>query len=233
MIHLDALTCAREETLMHGVHSHRHIVTRWVPVTVRSCRLRGVGLGFHPCLLAVFLNHRTTALTAHLQSDAVGVRAVRRMAVEAASRHDGLHQDGIFVESAEVALIDPDVTTHLIAGLDAPIGQSPLVETVVAHVNRKILILLPLAVLLHTDRHRQCAALILSRQLLPVVDIEISPRTVGMDFSALRASDGHIHSINILIGEVEVQRRDIRRNRHPDIVGIDLRLLINLSRILW
>ena len=233
MIHLYPLARSCEETLMHGVHGQRHIVALRMPIAVGSGSFRGVRLRLHPRLTTVFLYQRTASLTTHLHRDTVGVCAVGGMAVEATARHDGLRQDGIFLEGVQVALVDADVAAHLIAGLDTAIGQSPLVEPVLTDEDVKVLILSPFPVLLDADGEGHLAALVLFCQFVPVVDVEVRPVTIDMYLSTLAAFHDHIHAVNILIGKVEIQRRNVRRDRHPDIVWIDLRQLLHHHDILW
>ena len=218
---------------MHGVHGHRHIVAGRMPVAVRACRLRGIGLCLYPRLLAVFLDHRAPAFASHLQGDTVGVCAVGRMAVEATTGYNALRQEGILIEGVDISLIDADVASHLIAGLDTTIGQPPVVEAVFAHKDSEVLILRPLTVFLYTDRHREFASLILFGQLVPVVHVKVGVIAIGMQFSSLTAFDDHIHAVDGLISEVKVQWCDIGRNRHTDIIRIDLRQPIHLRRMLW
>ena len=232
MIHLYPLARSCEETLMHGVHGQSHIVALRMPIAIRAGSLRGVRLCLHPSLTTVFLYQRAASLTTHLHRDTVGVRAVGCMAVEATAWHDRLRQDGIFLEGVQVALVDADVAAHLIAWLDAAIGQSPLVEPVLTDEDVKVLILSPFSVLLDADGQGDFSALILFCQFVPVVDVEVRPVTIDMYLSTLAAFHDHIHAVNILVGKVEIQRRNVRRDRHPDIVRIDLRQLLYHRRIL-
>ena len=233
MVHLNTLASTREETLMHGVHGHGHIVALGMPVAIRTCRSGDVGLRLYPRLMTVFLNHRTATLTTHLQSDTIGIRAVGRMAVETTAWHHGLRQDSVFIKGMDIPLVDADIASHLIARLDTAIGQSPVVEALAADENRKVLVLCPLAVFLHADRHRQLSALVLFCQLVPVVDVEVGKVTLSMYLSAFTALDDHIHTVDRLIGKVKVQWCNIGRDCHPDIVRIDFRQRVRLHDILW
>ena len=145
------------------------------------------------------------------------------MAVETPAWDCTLLEYGILVEVLEIALIDADIASHLVAWLDAPIGQSPLVEGGFAHPDVKIPILCPFPVLLYTDRHRDLPATVLHRQVVPVVDAEVCEVAGGMYLSALASPGYHIHPVYLLINDIEVEWGDICRNRHTDIVGIDLR----------
>ena len=232
MIDLDALTSTGKETLMHGVHGHRHIIAIRMPVAIRTSRPCDIGLRLYPLLLTVLLDHRASTFSSHLQGDTVGVRAVGCMAVKATAWYDGLCQNSIFIEGVDVSLIDADVAPHLIAGLDATIGQAPVVESVFAHEDRKVLISRPLTVFLHADCHFKLSSLVLFCQLVPVVDIEISTVALSMKHSALAALNDHIHAVDRLISKVEVQWCDIGRYRHTDIIGIDRWQLLCLCRVL-
>ena len=233
MIDLYALSRSCEETLMHGVHSQSHIVALRMPVTIGAGSFCGVRLRLHPRLTTVFLYQRATSLTTHLHRDTVGVRAVGSMTVETTARHDGLRQDGIFLEGVQFALIDADIASHLIAGLDTTIGQSPLIEPVLTDKDVKVFILSPFPVFLDADGQGDLSTLVLFCQLMPVVDVEVSPVTIDMYLSSLTALRDHIQAVNILVGKVEIQRCDIRRDRHPDIVRINLWQLLHLHDIFW
>ena len=67
---------------------------------------------------------------------------------------------------------------------------------------------------------------------MPVVDIEISEVALYMQFSALAAFHHDIHHVDVVSHGVEVQGRYLRRYRHIDIVGIDLRQFVDNRRIL-
>ena len=109
---------------------------------------------------------------------------VGRVAVETAARQDVLRQYGRLFEAMDITLIDTDVATHLVAGLDAAIGQSVVAEGIAAHRHREVLVLRPLPVLLHADREGERSATVLCGQLVPVVHIKISPFAVGMQLAA-------------------------------------------------
>ena len=188
MIDLYALACSCEEALMHGVHSHRHIVASGMPVAIRACRLGKISLRLYPLLLAVFLDHRSPTLTTHLQGNTVGIRPIGCMAVETSSRYHRLRQDSILIEGMYIALIDADVATHFIAGFDTPIGEPPLVETVFADKDIKVVILRPMPVGLDTDGECNLTALVLCRQRLPVVNVKVCPFAADVNLTAFTAT---------------------------------------------
>ena len=153
------------------------------------------------------------------------------MTIEATPRHHRFRQDGILIKTMDIALVDADVTTDLIAGLDATIGQTPVIKSVLADEDCKVLILLPLTLFLYTDRYREFTTLVLFRQLMPVIDSEIRIVALSMQFATLRAFDDNIHAVDLLVSKVKVQRCDIGRDCHTDIVGIDFWQLPCLHRI--
>ena len=156
-----------------------------------------------------------------------------RMAVDAHAWHLRVLDDGIFVEGGKIALIESHLAEHLIAWSDAAIGESPLVEGIGTDIDLEVLVLLPLPILLHADRERELSALVLKRQLVPVVDIEISDIALGMQFSALRAFHDHIDTVDAIVGTIEIQRCDLCRNRHAHIVRINIGQRILHHDIRW
>ena len=232
MVDLDALARSGEEALVDAVHGQGHVVALRVPVAVGACGAGGVGLGLHPRLPAVLLYHRTTAFAAYLHRNAVGIGAVGRVAVEAAARHGGLGQDGVLAEGVDVALVDADVAAHLVAGLDAAVGQPPVVERGLTDVYPEVAVLRPLAVLLGADGHGELAAPVLAGQLVPLIDAEVGPLAVGVQLATLRALHHYVHAVDGLVGKVEVQRGDVGGDGHADVVGVDVGQLVNLCGIL-
>ena len=208
---------------MHGVHSHRYIVALRMPVAVRASRFGRIRFRFHPSLPAVFLNHRAPTLTTHLEGDTVGIRMISCMTIETTSWHHRFRQDGVLIEGAQFALIDADIATYLIARFDATIGQSPFIKTIVADKDIKIVILCPMTITFYSNCEGNLTALVLLSQLVPLVDIKIGPFAFSSNLSTLTAKGHHIHTVEDIVFDIKVQWGDICRNRHTDIVGIDLR----------
>ena len=232
MIHLNALTCSRKETLMHGVHSHGHIIAIRVPVTIRASRLCRVRLRLHPRLLTILLYHGSPTLATHLQGDTVGVGAIGCMTVEATTGHNRLCQDSIFIKGMDIPLVYTDIATHLIARFDTTVGQTPIIKRVLTDTNREILILFPLSFFLHTNGNGQFAPDVLFGKRMPVGYIEISPSAIYMQFPSFATLNDHIHTFNILISNVEVQGSDTGRNGYTDVIRIDLWQRIYLRNVL-
>lgn len=232
MVSLDTAVTAHKETLVDSIDGVGAVVARRMPVGIAASGLGAVGLGVEPLLVAVFLNQRASALAADLQRQLAGIGVVGGMTVEATSRHSGLLQDGGLVEGMQVALIDTDVAANLIAGRNAAVGQSVVVESVRTDKNGEIAVFLPDSIGLHADGERQPSTDILPGNGVPVVDIEIGPRASGVELTSTGTTHHDIHGVDRSVGSIEVQRGDTRRYRHTDVVGIDRRQLTDNDGIL-
>ena len=124
------------------------------------------------------------------------------------------------------------MTEHLIARSDAAVGETPLVERIRTDADSEVLVLCPLSVFPDADRELQFTALVLCRQGVPIVDVEVGIVTLDMQLTTFGATHHNIYSIGFAIHSIEVQRGDLRRHRHTDIVRIDSRQLIDNRRIL-
>ena len=113
------------------------------------------------------------------------------------------------------------------------IGQSPFIKSVWADTNGEILILFPLSVLSHADGKRQLSAFVLRRQLMPVIDVEIGIVTLCVQFTTFGALHHHIDAVDDIIGTIEIQRCNLCRYRHADIIRINPRQFINNYGILY
>ena len=183
MVHLDALSGTHIERLVHGVGGIDAVVAAGMPGGIASGRLGAVGLGVEPLLHAVFLYEGAAVLTAYLQGDAVGVVLPCRVAVHAASGHGHLGEEGELVERVDVALVDTDVAAHLIAGRYAAVGESVVVEGILAHLDVEIVVLHPLAVFFGAYRQYEVSALVLFGEPVPCVDVEVGIAAAGMQFT--------------------------------------------------
>ena len=175
--------------------------------------------------MTVLLNHRTTTLTTHLNRQTIRIGAVSCMTVKATSRNNGLCDNSIFTKGTKFPLIDSYVTSYFIARFDTTIGKSPVIKTGLTYKYIKIFVLGPLSIFLYANCHRQLTTLILLCQRMPFINIKISPITVHMKFAPLAAFYDDIHTIDRLVGKIEIQGGDIGRNRHTSIVWINSGLL--------
>ena len=171
-------------------------------------------------------------VTSDMEDKLRGIRLMRRMAVDTHARHLGILKNGVFIESREVALVESHMTVNLIAWSDTPIGEPPLIEGVRTDADGEVLVLCPPTIFPDANSKRQLSAFVLLRQLMPLVNVKVGIVTLDMQFSTFGAFHNHIHQLNTGLKAVEVQRGNLRRNRHPYIVGIDRWQLIYLRRIL-
>ena len=88
-----------------------------------------------------------------------------------------------------------------------------------------------LAAALDEDRERQLAALVLFREFVPVVHIEVCVVATCLHLTALRAFHHDVHGLGILAHRVEVQWRDVHGDGRARIVGEDLRLSVDLRGV--
>ena len=204
-----------------------------MPVGIDHGAAQKVVLGSQHVALSVHLHQRGTVVAADVEHHAVGVGAVGHVTVHALAQQLGVIDDGRLLEVGKVALIDAHVTEHLVARSDAAIGESPLLQIVLADVHFEVFVLRPLAVLFHTDGKGEFAALISCRQRVPLINIETCPGIVGMQLAALGTLHHHIHGFHLLVAaDIEIQGGNAVGNRHARIVGIDGRQLIHDRHIL-
>ena len=222
---VESLTClvGREGTILPA----------GMPIGIDHRATQLVIAGFQPFSLSVYLEHGGTMVATHMKDKLRGVGLMGRMAVDTHAWHLSILYDRILIEGREVALIEAHLTECLIAWSNTAVGQSPLIEGIRTDADRKVLVLLPLAVLQDTDGKGELSALVLLSQLVPIVYIKVSLIALNMHLTALRAAHHHIHAVDISLHTVKVQWSDLCRNRHPDIVRIDRRQLTYLYRVLW
>ena len=230
--HLDALIPDDMESLTRLIGRESAVFTTGMPVGIDHRTTQLVVAGLQPLALALDLEHRGAMIATDVEDELLRIRLMGTMTVDAHAWHLGVLDDGKLVEVREVALVEAHLTEHLVAWGDTAIGQSPLVEGIRTDAYLKVLILAPLALAQHADSESQLSALVLSRQLVPVVDIEIGEVALHMQFSALAAFHHDIYCIDIVSHGIEVQGGDLCRYRHVDIVRIDLRQFVDNCRIL-
>ena len=228
--HLDALVAHDVESLARLIRREGAILAARVPVGIDHRAAQLVIAGLEPLAAAVRLYHRGPVVAAHVEHEPRGVGPVGRVAVDAHAGHLRVLQDGRLVERGEVALVESHVTIHLVARCDAAIGESPGVHGMGADVDLEVAVLLPPVALAGADGECQLATLVAGRQRVPVVDVEVGKVALGMQFAALRAAHHHVDHLGA-VSDIEVQRRDFRRDGHARVVGVDLRQPVSLCRV--
>ena len=120
----------------------------------------------------------------------------------------------------DVALVDADISAYLVPWWDAPVGESIIIEGIRTHIDGEVKVLCPLSSGSRTHRDSELSAHILTGQFMPFLYIEIGPLAIDMQFASTAPADLHIHTVETCIGHIEVERSDVRRHRHPHIIGI-------------
>ena len=171
-------------------------------------------------------------LTTDVEGVLVGIGAVGSVAVDAGTRSSEIVEDGGLVECRQVALVYPHVAVDLITGSYPTVCQTPVADGVRADGHRKVLILSPLAILLHADGKCQRTALVLPGERMPVVEVELCIVAVGVDLAALRPFHRHVDTVAIVAGNVEVHRSNAVGDGNAGVVGEDGRQFVDLRHIL-
>ena len=230
--HLDALVSHHVEALSGLVGREGDVASRGMPVGIDHGTAQQFVLGLQPFALAVLLNHGGAVVATHVEDKLVGVGAVGGVAVEAGSGSLGVLNDGLFGEVGEVALVEPHVAVHLIARCDASVGEAPFVEGIGADCHGEVLILRPLSVSLHAGGERELRTAVLLQQRVPVVDVEVGPLAVGIQFATLAAAHGDVDDIGPVVARIaEVERCDAHGNGDAHVVGIDRGHLVFLHDV--
>src|SRR5574344_344653 len=137
----------------------------------------------------------------------------------------------------DIALIYSYIATHFIARRDTAISNAIIIKLVVAHMHSEILILNPFGrrrCRLSINREDDVPAAVLTCQLMPLIDIEISILAFPYYLTTLRTFSHNIHIARFIISGrtyTEVHRCYIYGNRHIDIIWIYLRRFIHFHRI--
>ena len=202
-----------------------------MPVRVTGIGHGTVCLGRQISLFTILVYQGSAVLTTNLHIKGVGISTIGHMTVHTLTWHHTFGQNSRLIETMYVTLIDTNVAPHLITRCDTAISYAIFIKTIFADNHFKVLILQPLTALLHTDRKRQFATGVLFCQFMPVVHIKISPVAVGMQFTTLRPFHHDIHTVDILFCKIKIHGSNIRRNRYPDVVGINSRQLIHQGRV--
>ena len=144
-----------------------------------------------------------------------------------------IHEQSCFLEVAEVALVEPHLTKHLVCRGHPAIGNTPRVQGFVADVDSEVAETCPLSVFLRTDGKCQFTTFILFEQLVPFIDVKISVCTIGVHITTLRTLYLDIDGRIILICHAEVQGSQSYRDGHTRIVRIDLWQRLHPVHVLW
>ena len=219
------------ETLVGLVGAVGNPLSRWMPIGIDHGAFERVVLRFQYFHVSV-LRYECAAIGAtDVEGELLGRSAVACVAVEACAGHCGVDENRLLIEVAQVALVESHLAVDLVAGRDKAISQSPLAERIRGDVDREVTILFPLAAALDEDRERQLAALVLFREFVPVVHIEVCVVATCLHLTALRAFHHDVHGLGILAHRVEVQWRDVHGDGRARIVGEDLRLSVDLRGV--
>ena len=156
-----------------------------MPIRIDHRTAQQVVLGSQHVALAVHLNQRSAMISADMKRHTIGIGAVGHVAVHTLTQQLGVLDNSRLLKVRQVTLKDSHMAVHLISRSNTAIGKSPLGQVVFADIHLEVFILEPLAILLHADSKGQFAALVGSRQVVPLFNIKTSPVAVGMQFAAL------------------------------------------------
>ena len=168
-------------------------------------------------------------LAAQMEHELRRVGGIGRMAAHALSRSEGALDDGLLVEGMNVALIDADTAVGGVARRHLAVSHAVVRERSVTDVHDEIAPLRPSAVLVAQDREEEGTSGVLRRELMPFADIEGRPAAAGLELPALAARDLDEHAV-VAVRQVEVHRSDAGGDGDSDVIGIDVRKLLDEGR---
>ena len=181
----DAFILYGMETLMSGIGTIGAIRARRMPVRINHRTLQGIILRLQPLPLAVLRNQGCTMVTTHMEGKLIWIGSICCMTIETGTRRSCILKDCSFLKVTQVALIDAQLAIHLITRSNATVSQSPVVQLVWADMNIEVLILRPVTILFHINGNFQISAPILSKQMMPFIDIEICVVAFTLKFTYL------------------------------------------------
>ena len=170
--------------------------------------------------------------TSHMKHEMVRIGLVRHVTVDTLTRNLRIINDCRLLESSQLALKYSHMAIHLVAWSNTAVGQSPLIQRIVAHRYLEVLVLCPLTSLQHANGISQLTAFVLRQQLMPLIDVEVSPLALNMHGATLATLHIHVDSLRILVLHTEIQGSYPNGNGNPDIVRIQLGQLVGLLGIL-
>ena len=155
------------------------------------------------------------------------ISAIEAMAVHTALKLCILYQRTL-VERGEVAFVDAHLAPNLIAWCDETIAET-VVDTVRTDIDSKRTIGMPAIIILGRNSHAERVPLVLSKQLMPVINIKINRFfPLAMQTVSMAICNDGIDTHSFLIRNIKVKRRYIHRYGDTKVVGIDLRQSILL-----
>ena len=124
-------------------------------------------------------------VTTHMEGKLIGIGSVCRMTVEAGTRRCRILKDCRFLEITQVALIDAQLAIHFITWSYTTISQAPVIKSIWTDMDIEVLILRPVTLLFHINSNFQISTSILSKQMMPFIDIEICVVAFTLKFTYL------------------------------------------------
>ena len=206
------------ETLVGLVGAVGNPLSRWMPIGIDHGAFERVVLRFQYFHVSVLRDECAAIGATDVEGELLGRSAVACVAVEACAGHCGVDENRLLIEVAQVALVESHLAINFVAGRNKAISQSPLAERIRGDVDREVTILFPLAAALDEDRERQLAALVLFRELVPVVHIEVCVVATCLHLTALRAFHHDVHGLGILAHRTEVEGCDVHGDGCTGIV---------------
>ena len=170
---------------MGGIGTVGAILARWMPIRINHRTLQGIILRLQPLPLAVLRNQGSTMVTTHMEGKLVRIGSVCRMTIETGTWCCGILKDCRFLKVTQVALIDAQFAIHLITRSDATISHPPVIKSVWTDMDIEVLILRPVTLLFHINSNFQISTPILSKQMMPFIDIEICVVAFTLKFTYL------------------------------------------------
>ena len=131
-----------------------------MPIGIDHGASQRIVSGHQPFVLPVAVDDGGAMRPSHMIDILVGISAVGRMAVDALVRNLRVLYQGRLVEGRQVALVEAHLAVNFIAGRDATIGNSPLINLFLTYYYLKTTIACPLPILLSTYRQRQFSTLV-------------------------------------------------------------------------
>ena len=172
VVDLDTLRSGSMEGLEGLVGGEGAIAATRVPIGIDHRSAEKVTLGHEHFIAAVVMNDCGTIGTTDVEDILVWQGAVGGMAVDALTINSRILQEDLLVEVREVALVEAHLAPHLIARSYATIGDGE-VYAVSTDIEREGAVGMPAVGILGRDADAERVASRLSKQLVPVVKIEI------------------------------------------------------------
>ena len=162
---------------------------------------------------------RATDMKAHISR----ITTIETVAVDAAFELCVLYQRTL-VERGEVTFIDAHLAPNLVARRNETIAET-VVNAVWADIDRERTIGVPAIVILGRNSHAERVARILSKQLMPVINIKINRFfPLAMQTVSMAICNDGIDTHSFLIRHIKAERRNVHGYGDTEVVWIDLRL---------